>query len=265
MTIASGATLGGVGTVGSISATGGTVIPGNPAPGILTDAGDLGLAAAGSTNSTFTVVLDGPDPGSGTGKYSQVKAGGAINLSGVALSATLGADFVPSAGTQFTIIDNTGSGSVSGQFNNQPEQSVVLISGGLNTNIPFLISYVGGTAPDSNNVVLTELDKSQTAVTFTPASPVFGQSVTLSATVSGPTGSPPPTGTVQFFNGTTPLGSVLLPTTGPAMLNVTTLPVGADSITAQYAGDSNFGGSTSPAVTVTVGQSSRFPQCPQSR
>ena len=109
VTIASGATLGGVGTVGAISATGGTVTPGNPAPGILTDAGDLGLAAASSTNSTFTVVLDGPDPGSGTGNYSQVKAGGTISLSGVTLSATLGADFVPTLGSTYTIIDNTGS------------------------------------------------------------------------------------------------------------------------------------------------------------
>ena len=120
--------------------------------------------------------------------------------------------------------------------------------------MPFTISYVGGTHR-TNSVVLTELDQSQTAVTFSPASPVFGQSVALTATVTGPTGSPPPTGTVQFFNGTTSLGTrVASDRNGPAMLNVTTLPVAANSITAQYSGDSNFAGSTSPAVTVTVGQ-----------
>ena len=250
VSIASGATLGGIGTVGSIGATGGTVNPGNPAPGVLTDNGNLQLAADSSTpavNSTFSVVLDGTNPGSGTGGYSQVAADGTISLSGVNLSGTLGPDFVPTAGSQYTILNNTGTSNIAGTFNGQLEASIVQIGG-----LPFAITYMGGTNTDS--VVLTEIDKSQTAVTFTPASPVFGQSVTLSATVSGPTGSTTPSGSVQFFNGATPLGNVLL-ANGSAMLNVTTLPVGADSITAQYLGDSNYGGSTSPAVTVTVGQS----------
>jgi trimeric autotransporter adhesin len=245
--IASGATLGGVGTVGTITATGGTVNPGNPAPGILTDSGDLGLAADNtSNNSTFTIVLDGTTPGSGTGGYSQVKAAGTISLSGVNLTGTLGTHFVPALGSQYTIIDNTGSSAISGTFNGQVEGSVVQIGG-----MPFAISYASGT---TNSVVLTELDQSQTAVTFTPASSVFGQAVALTATVSGPAGSPTPTGSVQFFNGTTSLGMVSL-ANGSGMLGVTTLPVAANMITAQYTGDTNFAGGTSPAVTVTVGQS----------
>jgi autotransporter-associated beta strand protein len=247
VTIASGAKLGGVGTVGAISATGGTVDPGNPPPGILTDAGDLGLAVdSSSNNSTFSVVLDGTTPGSGKGGYSQVKAAGTIALSGVNLTAALGPDFVPALGSQYTIIDNTGSSFVTGTFNNQADGSVVQIGG-----MPFTISYGGGSS--SNSVVLTEVDQSQTAVTFSPASPVFGQSVGLTATVSGPAGSPTPTGNVQFLNGTTSLGTVAL-ASGTAALNVT-LPVAANSITAKYTGDTNFTGSTSPAVTVTVAQS----------
>ena len=73
------------------------------------------------------------------------------------------------------------------------------------SNVPFKISYVGGA--NSNSVVLTELYASTTTVTFTPSAPVFGQTVALTATVTGPSGSPTPTGSVQFFNGGTSLGS----------------------------------------------------------
>ena len=232
-------------------ATGGTITPGNPAPGIFTDAGGLSLqASTSSTNSTFTVVLDGTTPGSGTGKYSQLQAAGPIALSGAALSATLGSDFVPAVGSTYTILDNTGSSTITGTFAGHGEGSIVQISG-----TPFTISYVGPGPTSSNSVVLTELDASQTIVTFTPASPVFGQSVGLTATVTGPTGSPTPTGSVQFFNGTTSLGTVVLGTNGSGTINVTTLPVASNSITAQYLGDSNFAGSTSPAVTVAVAKS----------
>jgi trimeric autotransporter adhesin len=242
--ISSGATLGGVGTVGTINSTGGTVDPGNPAPGMLTDTGDLTLAPDSTpNNSTFTVVLDGTSPGSGTGKYSQVQAAGTISLTGASLSATVSPDFVPAPGSTYTIIDNTGTSAISGTFNGQAEGSVIQISG-----MPFSISYIGGT--NTNSVVLTELD--QTAVTFSPASPVSGQSVALTATVTGPTGSPTPTGTVEFFNGTTSLGAAMPLTDGAATLNVSTLPVADNSITAQYSGDSNYPPSTSPAVTVTV-------------
>jgi autotransporter-associated beta strand protein len=247
--VATGATLGGVGTVGAIGSAGGTINPGNPAPGILTDASNFALAPdSSSVNSKFNFVLDGTTPGSGVGGYSQVKAAGSISLSGANLSGTLGSDFTPTLGSKYTILNNTGGSAITGTFNGQAEGSIVQIG-----TMPFSISYVGGTA--ANSVVLTELDQSQTAVTFSPASPVFGQSVGLTATVTGPSGSPTPTGNVQFFNGTTSLGTMPL-THGSATLNVTSLPVAANMITAQYAGDTNFAGSTSsPAVTVTVGQS----------
>ena len=65
VTVASGATLGGVGTVGSITATGATVAPGdNGVAGTMIDNGDLDLGTdSSSNNSTYSVVIDG----SGTG------------------------------------------------------------------------------------------------------------------------------------------------------------------------------------------------------
>ncbi len=250
--VESGATLGGMGTVASVTATGATVSPGNPAPGILTDAGALTLQADTSSNdSTFSVVLDGTTPGGGTGGYSQMQVAGPIDLNGVNLSGTLGPDFVPSVGSTYTIIDNTSGTAISGTFNGQAPDSIVTISG-----MPFEISYTG--SANSQSVVLTELDQSTTMVSPSPASSVFGESVALTATVTGPAGSTtPPSGSVEFFNNgaTTPLGTIQL-VNGTGTLDVSTLPVATNSITAQYSGDSTYAPSTSTAVPVTVGQAS---------
>ena len=75
--------------------------------------------------------------------------------------------------------------------------------------------------------------------------PVYGQVVTLTATITpSSTGTASPTGTVDFFNGTTLLGSGAV-SNDVATLNTTALPVGTTSVTAQYLGDTNYSGSTS--------------------
>jgi Big-like domain-containing protein len=61
-----------------------------------------------------------------------------------------------------------------------------------------------------------------------------------------------PTGTVTFLDGATTLGTGTLNSSGVATYATSTLASGAQSITAQYGGDSNFAASTSAAVTVTV-------------
>jgi uncharacterized repeat protein (TIGR03803 family) len=74
-----------------------------------------------------------------------------------------------------------------------------------------------------------------------------GQSVTFTATVSGDN----PTGTVEFFVGTTSLGSRTL-NNGVAALSTPRLVAGTHSITAVYSGDANNASSTSAAVTQVV-------------
>jgi trimeric autotransporter adhesin len=241
VTIASGATLGGVGTVGSITASGGTVSPGDTGPGLLTDSGELTLQAdASSNNSVFAVQLDGATASTG---YSQLQVSGNIDLDDATLDLTLGSDFVPSAGASFTIINNTGTSAVSGTFSGLAPRAYLTVSG-----TSFQISYQGGAG---NDVVLTEVTPSTTAVTVSPVSPVSGQSVALTATVTVPGGDPAPTGSVEFYSGATALGSEAL-SDGVATLDTTTLPVGDNSITADYSGDTNFASSTSAAVPVTV-------------
>jgi len=109
------------------------------------------------------------------------------------------------------------------------------------------------TASTSSAVIQTVNQASTTtSLTASPTSTTSGQPVTLTATIAvvAP-GAGTPTGSVQFFVGTTSLGTISL-SGNTAILTTTTLPVGTDSLTAQYLGDPNFTGSTSSAVSVTI-------------
>jgi hypothetical protein len=75
----------------------------------------------------------------------------------------------------------------------------------------------------------------------------WGVSVTLTATVTPSSGSAEPTGLVTFSEDGTPLGSASLVASefgATATFFATNLPVGLDSISAEYVGDTNFVGST---------------------
>ena len=79
---------------------------------------------------------------------------------------------------------------------------------------------------------------------------VFGQSVTLTATVTAEFGGTV-AGTVTFKNGTTSLGTAAV-SAGVAKLVTTKLPVGTLSLTAVYAGNTSLLTSTSPALSEVV-------------
>jgi uncharacterized protein (TIGR03437 family) len=81
----------------------------------------------------------------------------------------------------------------------------------------------------------------------------FGQTVTMAATLSPvpPTGVPAATGTVQFQEGATVIGSAAL-ASGAAALAVSNLTAGTHQIVAIYSGDGNWYGTHSSTVTVNV-------------
>ncbi len=89
-----------------------------------------------------------------------------------------------------------------------------------------------------------------TTVAVSPSATQYYQPVTLTANVSSVTGAIP-IGTVVFKDGTHNLGSVTLKS-GTATLSYSGLTAGTHSLTAVYAGATNFIGSTSAAVTETV-------------
>jgi len=102
-------------------------------------------------------------------------------------------------------------------------------------------------------IVTTAPVATTTTVTSNPVSPVVaGTSVTFTATItpaSGSTGTP--TGSVTFLDGATALGTGSLNGT-TATFATSALSTGSHSITAVYAGDTNFTGSTSGAYALTI-------------
>ncbi len=80
-----------------------------------------------------------------------------------------------------------------------------------------------------------------------------GESVTFTATVTGPSGNTvTPTGSIIFMDGSTTLGTSPLNSSAQAAYTTSSLTTGTHSLTAVYGGDANFAGSTSAVLTQTV-------------
>ena len=103
-------------------------------------------------------------------------------------------------------------------------------------------------------LINTSLTPTATALTSSANPSSFGQPVTFTATVTAQPGfdKGTPTGTVNFYDGTTNIGNSNLNGSGVATLTISTLSVGAHKITAVYGGDANFLGSSSPALKQLV-------------
>ena len=98
---------------------------------------------------------------------------------------------------------------------------------------------------------------SSTSVAAVPATTVYGQSLTLTATIA--TANPNVTGTVAFTESSVALPgcSAVALAGGQAACQVASLSVGSHPITAAYSGDSNTAASTSAvAAAVTVNKAS---------
>jgi streptogramin lyase len=88
-----------------------------------------------------------------------------------------------------------------------------------------------------------------TALAASAGSTVFGQKVTLTATVNSTSGTPQ--GTVTFYDGKTAVGSGTLSANGQATLSVS-LGVGSHSLTASFAATKSYAASKSASVLESV-------------
>lgn len=107
----------------------------------------------------------------------------------------------------------------------------------------------------SNSPPLAEAVNSEptTAALVSSVNPgVIDGTELLTATITTLFGTP--TGSVTFFDGTTPVGNVTLNAVGQAVLSVS-LSVGEHRLSVSYQGTRQFAGSTSPAVIETVNPS----------
>jgi hypothetical protein len=156
----------------------------------------------------------------------------------ITLTATGGASGNPII---FSII--SGPGSITGSTLTINGTGSVVVAANQTGNA----SYAAASQVTQSIVV----DPALTAIAVaSSASTVLAQNaVTLTATVSSPAGIP--TGTVNFLDGTTPLGPGTL-SGGVVTLTTTSLAVGTHSISAVYSGGTNFVAATSAALTQCV-------------
>ena len=240
VTVSPGAILGGTnGTVGAVTVAGGAISPGAEptAPGILNSG-----SVAFSSTAAYAAALNNITTGSG---YSQLDATGAVNLgTSTALNITIGTGFTPTVGTTFTIIQSPGA--ISGAFASDPEGTVISSGGQF-----FRVSY------QNDDVTLTTVAGTTSTVGSSLNSSVYGQSVSFTDTVSniGSSGGVP-TGSVEFFDGSTDLGPGTSlsgsGTSATSTLTISTLTAGNHPITAVYTSTGDFQGETSPSLPQTV-------------
>ena len=164
--------------------------------------------------------------------------------------------------------------------------SGIVSSGNLNLNIQGLAEWIPATGfpagthsigANYSGDVSFNSSSSNTPLAFTitqatpnislsgnPKTIGLGSTTTLTAQVVVSVAVPSPSGTVTFNLGSTVLGSAPLapvpiaPHIGQATLSVTSLPLGTDSITATYNGDSNDLPVTSTPINVVVLQNSNL-------
>src|SRR5207253_1786541 len=106
-------------------------------------------------------------------------------------------------------------------------------------------------SPKASQPYIQEIAPESATVTVTSSSnpATLGQSLTITANVSGSYGTP--TGTVQFFDGSTWLGAATL-SRGSGSFNTSSLAVGTHSIGVSYSGDSNYSPNSSQPYSQVI-------------
>jgi hypothetical protein len=250
-----------------------------------------GTLVAGSTSATATtsVNLNGLTVGTHNlqGYYAGDKNDNNAYSPNVSITVTKGATTTtvlaststPTTGSSITFtatvaptLSFSGSVSITGSvtfFDGTSQIGTATLSGDVATLNGIVLSTAGAHsitavyAGDNNWLTSTSsalsltVSKGATATTLVTSAtnPNAGASFTLTATVApnpAISGTATITGSVVFYDGTTQLGSATLNSNQATLSNAALTTTGAHSITAVYAGDSNWTTSTSNVVTVTV-------------
>jgi hypothetical protein len=170
---------------------------------------------------------------------------GDINFPFDAFVAHSGPMDQPLTGSPSVLIDGADPGISAGTY---PYHNVTNFTGHYLSNI-CSVEYLNGvglsSAPPSQLTTLTTLTA--------PNSAVLGEGVPLQATVVPASGSGSvPTGTVEFRDGSTALGTATLDSTGKASFTATGLTIGAHALAAYYATSLSYEASNSAVSALRV-------------
>jgi len=205
---------------------------------------------SGSHNVTFTITYTHATGGTGSDSINWSTTPTGTNPATAGSSCTAGVDYVTNTGNWTHAVGSNGTHTVNvricGDTTYEPDETFT-----------FALSLGTGNLGTTHSIAETIAnDDSLTTVASSSPSSTYGQAVTFTATVlpANATG-----GTVTFqSDGTTIAGASCTLTNGTCTSpNVTSLAVGSHQITAIWAGNtggSPYGGSTSAAITQTVGK-----------
>ena len=211
--------------------------------------------AAGETvaGSPYTISAT-LSPAGVLGNYTITYNTAAFSINKAPASATATA-----AGKIYGAADPTLSGTLSGFLaSDNVTASYSRAAGETVVGGPYTISATLNPAAVLGNYTITyntaafTISKANSLTTLQASAPtvMLKSNFTLTAKVTSTSGTP--TGTVNFKDGATTVGTSTLDNTGTASLTLSTLLAGPHSLTAVYVNDSNFNSSTSPALSETV-------------
>lgn len=209
------------------------------------------LAVVNGNDGTVTILLNTG------GTFASLQS--SLNPAQFGQSVTFTATFTPSlsnTATTGTVTFYDGNTAISGAINISGNQAQFMINT-LGSGTHMITARYSG---DSNYNAHTSAALSQvigkgasaTALSAAPNPAGINQPVTLTATATG--GGATPTGQVTFMDGasTIPGSPVTLNGSGVATLSPSFASAGTHSLTAVYAGDTNYTGNTSNTVSEVV-------------
>jgi hypothetical protein len=226
---------------------------------------------------TATITIQANDGASATITTQVSIADAALTVTGIGQSGTAGVELTgvnlasftdadpATAAANFTAYidwgdsDSEGSGNLDqGTIVQQADGSFVVqgthtyAAAGTYAVTVYVEDDAGSYAAVSDAISVAHADSTIT-LADTPNPSVAGQDVTITATVApAASNSLTPTGLVTFYSDNNAIGTAYLDGTGCATIDISSLSAGSHSITATYAGDDAFNGSSASAVTQVV-------------
>jgi hypothetical protein len=203
----------------------------------------VGIASSGSPSSwdqpvTFTATISS-DTGLVKGRKAARKGAKPMDVTG----SVVWSDNTGCGTTTVSYAPGTGTATATCTVSSLP----------VGNNDTITAAYQGDSNHATGTGTFTQVvnQASTTTALVSSSNPsTYQQNVTFTATIASANGGSA-TGTVTFYNGASQIGTGTV-NNNTASLTLSTLPIGSDSITATYGGDSNYLGSTSSAVNQVV-------------